>query len=591
MRCTTLLRLLVTVAVGAAIGGISVALWPANLELAPPTRAVSLQLPSDHELLDLAIAPDASQIVYTAIANGRTDLYTRPLERFESRIVPGTKGATQPFFSPDGLAVGFFANGFLKTVTLAGDTEPVVVCAVPGSSAGGTWLEKGVVIFSGPGATGLREVPVTGGTPISLTSIDNNAGETAHGWPSVIDQRFLLFTVGRHSHDPRLTLLDLKTGDMRPLLAADGGGFVITSSHLVYARRGEFFSAAIQLIDPKGAPSPKPVINGVASSALGYERLGRALFAASRNGTLIFAPPASTGAGNQLVWVDRKGKAEAIDDVIAQHGTPRLSPDGQRIAFGMVTDFLRRDLWLYELETGRRQQITETAGDNHSPLWSSRGNTVTFASSRTGLQRIFEMSLPSLDTKGPLFDGDQRTPGSWLPNGILMFHEIHPSRGRDIWMWSESAAEPTPWLATGSNERAPRVSLDGKWIAYVSDEEGEGDQIYLRDANTNPQIDDRVFRVSRIGGTEAVWGKTGERLFFRRGRGFYEVEFSHIEPRIGKPVHLFDGPYLSDVLSNLPAYDVALDDNRFLMLKLANSTRVVHLLSGWQAKVFPPTAK
>ncbi len=581
-RRTVLALVVLAAVVGAAVGGLVVALWPAAPPAPPPGRAMSLHVPSTHDLLDIAVSADASLVAYTAIVDGRTDLYVRPLDRFDAAAIPGTEGATQPFFSPDGSAVGFFADGFLKTITLDTDSgTAATVCPVSGRPAGGAWREDGVIVFAGPNGTGLRQVSAVGGAPTPLTMVDEDGGETAHGWPSVIDRRFLLYTAGRYGHDPRLMLLDLDTGESRPLLPADGGGFVVAASYLVYARRGELFAAPLELIDPTGAPSPRPVLNGVASSGIGYGRLGKARFAASRDGTMVFVPPPATGAGNQLVWVDRDGRADALDGVVVAHGTPRLSPDGRRVVFGATTAIFRRDLWLYDFVTGRRQQITEDAGDNHSPLWSASGTTLTFASSRGGLQRLFQISLPSLAASGPLVDGDQRTPGSWSHDERrLAFHEVHPARGRDVWMWTDGTGAE-PWLATDANERAPRFSPDGRWIAYVSDEEGEGDQVYLRRVDDRDRAEGLAIRVSPIGGTEPVWGKSGSHLFFRRGRGVYESTITGDEPDIGDPVHLFDGPFLSDVLDNLPAYDVAENDERFLMLMAPHPARVIHVVSGW----------
>ena len=577
-----------TFVLGLIVGGLAIALRSAPPPQTRTSHALSLHIPEDRQLLDIAISPDSSLLAYTAITDGRTRLYLRPINRFDATEVTGSVGATQPFFAPDGSSIGFFADGFLKTTSLySNGTSPLTICAVPGTPAGAAWRTDDVIVFAGPGATGLREVAATGGTPVMLTAIDKDAGETAHGWPSVINDRFLLFTVSRHGYDPRLTLLDLETKDTRPLRLADGGGFVVTPSTIVFARRGELFAAPLELENPQSAPAPKPILNGVGSSAIGYQGLGRARFSAAQDGTMVFIPPPADGAGNQLVWVDRGGQATVLDDVIDEHGTPRLSPDGRKVAFSAMSALFRRDLWLYDLSSQRRQQITQDAGDNHSPLWSITDPILTFASSRSGLQRLFQITLPSMDTTGPLFEGDLRTPGSWSRDGKnLAFHEVHPSRGRDIWTWSiERGAEP--WRATDYNERAPRFSPDGRWIAYVSDEEGEGNQVYLRSSVGDPLLG-LAGRVSPIGGTEPVWSKDGAHLFFRRGREFYETTITGDKPNIGQPVHLFDGVYVNDVLDNLTSYDVTTSNNRFLMLRQPHPVRIIHLISGWQSSVFPP---
>ena len=277
---------------------------------------------------------------------------------------------------------------------------------------------------------------------------------------------------------------------------------------------------------------------------------------------------------------------------MARHQTPRISPDGRRVAVAAVTAILRRDLWLLDLTTGARRQLTADAGDNHSPLWSPDGATLTFASSRTGLQRMFRLRVGDLDVSGPLVGGDQRTPGSWSPDGRrLAFHELRPDRRRDIWTWRDGGPdEATPWLATGANERAPAFSPDGRWIAYVSDgETREGDQVYVRAADET--ADGPANRITPAGGTEPVWEKSGGALFYRQGRSLYRVAIDPGGRPRAEPEHLFDGVLLSDPLGNLPAYDVAPDGERFLMLELASRADIIHLLTGWRTAVFPPETR
>ena len=272
----------------------------------------------------------------------------------------------------------------------------------------------------------------------------------------------------------------------------------------------------------------------------------------------------------------------------ARHQTPRTAPNGRQAAFSATTAVLRRDLWLLDLDRGARRQLTRDAGDNHSPLWTRDGAALTFASSRTGLQRIFRLRAGSGEVSGPLFGGDLRAPGSWSPDGQrLAFHEVHADRARDIWIWRRGG-EPEPWLATAANERAPAFSPDGRWLAYVSDaEHGDGDQVYVRAVD-----DDAVppLRVSPAGGTEPVWAPSEATLFYRRGRGLFRAAIAADgsgRPAAGVPEHLFDGAFLADPLDNLPAYDVGAGSG-FLMLRPAGRPDTLHLLGGWQAAVLAP---
>lgn len=590
---------------GAALGGFAASRRPAPPPEPTPRRGLSIRIPADRELLDVAVSPDAGRIAYTAVTEGRSRLYVRRLDRFDTTAVPGTDGARQPFFSPDGRSVGFFADGWLRTVSLDGDpgdgraaeaktraggrAGTTAVRRLTGEPAGGAWDARGRIVFGGPGRSGLLQVPAEGGEPAALTVVDAENGETAHGWPHVVDERWILFTVGRRGRDPRLRILDRATGETRPLPLADGGGWFVEPSIVVFARRGEVFAARLDLEagpEPRGPPAPRPVLRGAAGSAAGYRGLGRSRFAAARDGTLVFAPPAA--GGNRLVWVDRAGRSEPLDGVAARHQTPRLSSDGRRAAFSTVTAILRRDLWLLDLATGSRRRMTAGAGDNHSPLWSPDGATLTFASSRTGLQRMFRLRVRTGAVSGLPVGGDQRTPGSWSPDGRrLAFHELRPDRLRDLWTWRDGAGEAAkPWLATGANERAPAFSPDGRWIAYVSDADPrDGDQVYVRPADETAA--GRAVRVTPAGGAEPVWDRSGGALFYRRGRSLHRVEIDAGGAPAADPRRLFDGAFVHDPPGNLPAYDAAPDGERFLMLEPADRADVVHLLTGWRAAVFP----
>ena len=512
----------------------------------------------------------------------------------------GRKGRRSRSSRPTARPWGSSRRDSSRRLSLADDAPPpATVCRLGGEPAGGAWAPggdrapAGTIVFGGPGGSGLQEVPAGGGDPVALTTVDEDAEETAHGWPHVIGPRHVLYTVGRRGRDPRLALLDRETGESRALPLADGGGHFVAPSAVVFARRGEIFAAAVDLEADgrRGSPSPRPVLRGVAGRAVGDRGLGRSRLAAARDGTLVFVPPAAAGGDSRLVRVEPDGRFEALDDVAARHQTPRVAPDGRRVAFSATTAILRRDLWLLDLGRGTRQQLTRDAGDNHSPLWTRDGEALAFASSRTGLQRVFRLRPQNEEVAGPLFGGDLRTPGSWSPDGRrLAFHEVHADRMRDIWTWRRGG-EPVPWLATAANERAPAFSPDGRWLAYVSDaERGGGDQVYVQAADDVAA--GAALRVSPAGGTEPVWARSGATLFYRRGRGLQRVAIRDDgsgRPAAAGPEHLFDGAFLADPLGNLPAYDVADDGSRFVMLRPGRAG-TIHVLGGWPAAVLAPPA-
>ena len=130
---------------------------------------------------------------------------------------------------------------------------------------------------------------------------------------------------------------------------------------------------------------------------------------------------------------------------------------------------------------------------------------------------------------------------------------------------------PTPFLVTEDDERAPRFSHDGQWVAYVSDQAGE-DRVYVQAFPDGGE----VIPISTGTGTEPVWSRAGGELFYRDGNQMLVVEIA-TEPtlRAGRPRVLFEGPYEMDVAqfnrSALPNYDVSLDGERFLMVTRGDS--------------------
>ena len=560
--------------------------WAKRPDAVPalPQETRHIPLPNAQEIVDLTIDPSGTILAYTAIIDRRVQLIIRHLDQSQGTIVPGTDGASQPFFSPDGQSLAYFADGMLMTVRTDGG-QPVEVCELTGVTSGGTWTTDGQIIFAPLGGKGLFGVPASGGTPVRLTEVDPRETEVAHGWPHALpDGKSLVLTIGRSGRNPLLALLSLETGERRSLVPAEGGASYTTSGHVLYTRRGEAFALPIDTDTLSMRGAPRPVAQAVASTAAGYGRLGHSSLAAARHGTLIYVPmDHSVGSHANLVWVDRQGEITPLGNIAAPYQTPRLSPEGGHIVVSIRTDPFSRDLWLYDPVTHRRRRLTENAGDNHSPLWSPNGQRITFASSRDGPQWIYTIPANGGLTPERLLFGDGRTPGSWSPNErILFFHEIHPTRARDIRTWSPDEGTSPRLIATAANERTPALSPNGSWLAFVSDDKG-GNQIYIQ---SYPSTGVRQ-RVSPAGGTEPVWSPTGLELFYRRGREVHVVAFDNDKGVVGQPARLFDGTFLSDPNGNVPAYDVGPDGARLVMLQPSAHIESLRLLRHWVTSVFP----
>src|SRR5262249_40858424 len=103
--------------------------------VSPPARLM-ITLPVGQALErgrfpSVALSPDGKLLVYAAaVDGGRTSLYLRPLDELTAHPIPATEGASTPFFSPDGRWLGFYANGLLKKMSVAGGV-PLTICEAP----------------------------------------------------------------------------------------------------------------------------------------------------------------------------------------------------------------------------------------------------------------------------------------------------------------------------------------------------------------------------------------------------------------------------------------------------------------------------
>ena len=550
----------------------------------PPPTALSVGLPADHAFVDAAVSPDGSVLVYTAIANGRAQLFARRLDRFDVTPLEGTEDAAQPFFAPDGERVGFFAEGWLKWTGFAGD-GPTDVTPVAGAVAGATWGPGDEIVFAPLGGRGLQLVSLrdVGEMSAAVTEVDVAGGEVSHGWPHFLpDGRSLLFTIARQNRDPQIAWLWRDSSDHALLGPAEGAAFYVDSGRIIFARRGEIFAMPVDVTERSATGPTLPVVGNVAGAAIGYDRLGRSSLIASRHGRLVYLDVAGGSADNVLVWVDHQGTATEVDSVAARHQSPRVSRDGSRIAVAIRSDTFRRDLWLLHIDTGERTQLTDEAGDNHSPLWST-DERITFASNRDGPQRIYRTTTDAPAAVETLVFGDGRTPGSWSPDGRrLFFHETYPDRGRDIWMWGSGptgGAESSLIVGTNANERAPTMSPNGRHLAYVSDA-ADGDQVYVRGDPGQGGV-----RVSTAGGAEPVWNADGSTLYFRNGHDLLAVAVDADTGDLGAPARLFVGLFGRDPGGNVASYDTSPDGTRFLMLRPATRTSALRVLSNWESMV------
>ena len=559
----------------------SLATWylkPVSSPAMQSAARVVVPLPPGQRLANLnaghsvALSPDGSRLVYiaTATQGGQAQLYLRPMDVMEAKPIAGTDGAGTPFFSPDGQWIGFSALGKLKKVPVNGGSVLTLCDAV--AVHGGSWTPEGMIVFAD--SLGLRRVPANGGAPDVVAPLDRAKGEITYAWPQVLSEaKAILFTVwtGPGFDEAHIVLQSLDTGQRRTLLqGASGGGYYVPSGHLVYVQAERLMAVPFDLARVEVAASP-PVLLG----ELVREDDGAHLVF-SGEGSLAYIPgPGGIYSETRLVWVDRKGKIEPLAAPPGPYGWPRLSPDGQQVAFDVNGPQV--DVWLYNLARGTSSRLTSEAGSSQRPIWTPDGKRVTYLANRAGFRNLFWRAADGTGSEEQLVKGDNRqSPASWSPDGkVLAFTESNPTTGNDIWMLPfEGERKPLPFIRTAFNEGAARFSRDGRWLAYSSTESGRS-EIYVQ-PYPGPGA---KLQISTEGGDGPVWPRNGRELFYRNGNKMMAVEIA-TQPSFsaGTPSMLFE------ISATSGQYDVSSDGQRFLMVQQneqATSATQINVVLNW----------
>jgi Tol biopolymer transport system component len=528
------------------------------------------RLTADAADYPLAVSRDGNRIAYVAEAEPGTQLYVRELSDLEPKPVVGTFGARHPFFSPDGKWVGFFAEGALQRVSIAGGA-PLRICNISGLSMGGSWAPDNTIVFASRGA-GLYKISAAGGVPQPL------AGSDLGSWPEILpDSKTVLFSVGN-----AIAIIPLGGGQRRILARTNnsssegpavlGAGYILQArfappGYLVYGqspgvvRAIPFDLESLTLMGPQVS-----MIDNVERAQDG----GAIYFALSETGLLLYAP---TGEHHQIVWVDRNGVETPISSDQRAFRTPRLSPNGKLVAVAISDETRRSDIWIYDAERGAKHRLT-TEGHNLEPVWTPDGTRLTFSSDGS----VAEMQANGTGSKETLLPAD-RSPCSWSKNGQdLLFEEEEPAGYKSLWRFARSPHDASPVLLIRTTVGGcGLLSPNGQWLAYVSNESGRA-EVYV---NSYPSLGEKV-AVSTDGGQRPRWSRDGRELFYRQGDAVMAVSVdTNTSLRAGKPRRLFAGPYSGE--SHESAFDVSLDGRRFLMIKSddAATLRQINAVLNW----------
>jgi hypothetical protein len=428
---------------------------------------------------------------------------------------------------------------------------------------GAAWRPDDTLVLGSVGR-GLRLVRASGGEATSLTELGNE--EMAHLSPRFLPNgRVVLFnTLSEQGTSQVVAAYDIETGQRTDLLPGTSPQFA-TSGHLVFWREGALWAVPFDPDRLELRGDPVVVVEGIP----GRWNINVAAYALSENGTLIYLPAEGTTT-SRLGWVNREGDMTTplVDAPVLT--SPRLSPDGTRVVFQIRSETGDQDLWINDLESGLDRKLTETGAVNQYPIWTPNGEAVTFDGQDGDIRELFfrPADLSRGVTMLHVTEGIS-IPGSWTPDGqTLVYYAVDSQGDRDIWMLPADG-DPVTFLATEFNERAPRLSPNGRWLAYISDQAGE-DRVYVQAFPEGGPI----HTISAGTSTEPVWSRDGRELFFRNGDQMWVVEVeTGSEFNVGSSRLLFQGPYAHDDSGyGNPNYDVSEDGQHFLMVQSGEAT-------------------
>jgi len=554
----------------------------------PRALRATLNPPPDHALIPfdlagLSLSPDGKTLAFvTTAVDGRKQIWLRSLAQMSAKPIAETEGATYPFWSPDGQNLGFFADGKLKVIDLRGGSPRVLADA--SSGRGGSWSRAGVILFAPNITSPIHRIPADGGKPEPVTTYDAQT-ETSHRWPMFLpDGRHFVYLSRAHTSGSRevgrLMLASLDSPKASILIPDATNALYVEPGYLLYARSASLYAWRF---DKKANRLEGQAIPVVSDKLAVWEPKNFIPIAASDDGTLIYLPePVRT---TEMRWYDRQGRPLGAVGSAGLCRTPRISPDGKKIAYIQAeSPQSPQDIWIRDLEFDRASRLTQQSGDYFAPAWAPDSDKLAFACQPKGVQDICETSLSGGGVPRVLFESNTwKTPGSWLPGGKgLLFDSQDPTTNEDLMLLPEGeGSKPTVVLRTPFDEQTPEVTRDGRRIAYTSSQTGR-EEVYVRNLDGSPG----QWQISTEGGQLPRWRADGQELIYAAADGsVVAVPFpAGAAAHPGSPIRLFQMPERPDYTSPILA-DITPDGQRIL-LNVPTSARTsigFHAIFNWTA--------
>ncbi|HTV64339.1 MAG TPA: protein kinase [Bryocella sp.] len=500
-------------------------------EIIPPDK-MQFNLSGDHGGPAM-ISPDGRYIVFSASSADGSQLFLRALDSTTPQPLPGTEGATFPFWSPDSRSIAFFTDDKLKRVDVGGGT-PVTIC---GSTLGrgGSWGPDGTIVAALSYNAGISRVPAGGGTPTPVTKLDG-VTYSSHRWPWFLpDGKHFLYVAVNHnaptSPDTGVFFASLDGKENR-LLFHTLSNAIYASGHLLYQRENSLVAQPFDPSSGKFTAEPQPLAGNVYYDS----GLWRVDISTSNDGMLVYASGMTSGT-EILTWYDRSGKKLGTVGEQGDFYDLDLSPDEKNLATTDM-DTATATIWVHELATNRKTRLTFGGGAHLTPIWSPDGKQIAYTSNQQAAISVKTLgsSAPEqtlISSSNPIY----RSVSDWSRDGRYLMYEQGPGLDVDLWVLPLSGDRKPFAYASGASRGT--FSPDGRWVAYIANETGRPEVFVAPFPWTGAK-----WQVSNGGGTGPRWRADGKELYYfdLNGIAAAEVDGSGSAFQVGGTKLLFRVP-------------------------------------------------
>lgn len=505
--------------------------------------------------LNLQVSPDGTRLAFAGTtADGVRRLWIRPLNALDAYALMGTEGGTQPFWSADGQSLGFFVGGQLKRIDLAGSAV-ATICAAP-QATGGTWSASDVIVFSSGGQ--LHRVSATGGASSVLNGVNGRREGSTLAYPTFLPGgRLLLYLdtgTGRVG-EAAIYGAALDSSERTVVLRGAASNALYSDGYLFFLRDATLVAQRFDAERLTLTADAVPVVEQVDRTVVGAPS---GAFSVSDR---VLAYRADAGAGGfptQLTWFDRNGRVVGTVGERADYADVELSPDGARAAVSVLDPGTGRDIWIFDLARGIPTRFTADPADDFASAWSPDSGQIVFSSRRKGHFDLYQKAISGSGAEQDVFSDDHdKYPQAWSPDGRSLLYvtgnlSVVGTRAA-LWVLPLSGdRKPFPVLNTPFSQIPGRLSPDGRWLAYGSNESGR-QEVYV---TSFPSATGK-WRISASGGGWPRWRRDGREIFFLSGNTKLmaaEVDGRLAQFSVGVVQMLFEAPWRQGVRSS---YDVA----------------------------------